>query len=345
MSKPAARMLDQAGHGGAIAMGEFTVLINGMPAARVGDPLICPGFNGPIPHIMGNIVMGSTTVMIGGGFAARATDQTGCGIAGLVAMKLAPLLGPPAFTNPPPPPPPPPRAEQQAAANLGPVDFLAASHTDTSNSNGDGANDSFSLVQAQGETEILGQTITGSYRLGNIDTTYSTNSLGEVTSAYAQVSTHQVQVSRSDALGNSDTITITGPNAQVGADTLVGMDNRRTGVLVGASAQASLGEIQYDQTRDTVIPFTNHSIRVTKTAGIEVGGAGGQYRAGVFHDSQDNRIHGTLLGSVEAALGLKLGIDVSIGEVAVPTVSILGIGIPLIPGVIAKGSKDVMIGG
>lgn len=40
MSKPAAKMLDMAGHGGMIMMGEFTVLTNGMAAARVGDPFI-----------------------------------------------------------------------------------------------------------------------------------------------------------------------------------------------------------------------------------------------------------------------------------------------------------------
>ncbi len=46
-----------------------TVLIGGMPAARVGDMAICTG----PPD---SIVMGSTTVMIGGMPAARQGDTT-----------------------------------------------------------------------------------------------------------------------------------------------------------------------------------------------------------------------------------------------------------------------------
>lgn len=52
--------------------GEPTVLIGGMPAARVGDMLICVG----PPD---TIVMGSSTVMIGGAPAARMGDTTAHG--------------------------------------------------------------------------------------------------------------------------------------------------------------------------------------------------------------------------------------------------------------------------
>jgi uncharacterized Zn-binding protein involved in type VI secretion len=49
-----------------------TVLIAGMPAARVGDMAVCAG--GP-----DTIAMGSTKVMIGGMPAARMGDQTAHG--------------------------------------------------------------------------------------------------------------------------------------------------------------------------------------------------------------------------------------------------------------------------
>lgn len=49
-----------------------TVLIGGMPAACVGDMLVCTG----PPD---TIIMGSTTVMIGGKFAARMGDSTAHG--------------------------------------------------------------------------------------------------------------------------------------------------------------------------------------------------------------------------------------------------------------------------
>jgi uncharacterized Zn-binding protein involved in type VI secretion len=52
--------------------GEPTVLIGGMPAARVGDMATCVG----PPD---SIVMGSTTVLIGGAPAARMGDSTAHG--------------------------------------------------------------------------------------------------------------------------------------------------------------------------------------------------------------------------------------------------------------------------
>ncbi len=52
--------------------GEPTVLIEGMPAARVGDMALCTG----PPD---TIAMGSTTVLIGGMPAARMGDTTAHG--------------------------------------------------------------------------------------------------------------------------------------------------------------------------------------------------------------------------------------------------------------------------
>ena len=81
MSKPAARMGDATAHGGVIAAGCPTVLIGGMPAARVGDmhtcPMVTPG-TPPVPHVGGPITMGSATVLIGGMPAARVGDMATC---------------------------------------------------------------------------------------------------------------------------------------------------------------------------------------------------------------------------------------------------------------------------
>jgi uncharacterized Zn-binding protein involved in type VI secretion len=55
-----------------VGPGEPTVLITGLPAARVGDMLVCVG----PPD---SIIKGSTTVMIGGMPAARIGDQTAHG--------------------------------------------------------------------------------------------------------------------------------------------------------------------------------------------------------------------------------------------------------------------------
>ena len=58
--------------GGPVMMGCPTVMIGGMPAARVGDPVSCAG----PPDVL---VAGSATVMIGGMPAARMGDSTAHG--------------------------------------------------------------------------------------------------------------------------------------------------------------------------------------------------------------------------------------------------------------------------
>jgi uncharacterized Zn-binding protein involved in type VI secretion len=78
MSKPAARMGDPTAHGGTIILGLPTVLIGGMPAARLGDMHVCPMVTGVVPHVGGPISLGSATVLIGGQPAARMGDLVVC---------------------------------------------------------------------------------------------------------------------------------------------------------------------------------------------------------------------------------------------------------------------------
>jgi uncharacterized Zn-binding protein involved in type VI secretion len=52
---------------GMVIMGSTTVMIGGLPAARVGDPTTHPTCVAPIPSPMGKIMPpGCPTVMIGG---------------------------------------------------------------------------------------------------------------------------------------------------------------------------------------------------------------------------------------------------------------------------------------
>jgi len=77
---PAARMGDPTAHGGTISVGLPTVLIEGRPAARVGDMHTCSLVNilGD-PHVGGPILPpGSPTVLIGGMPAARMGDLAQC---------------------------------------------------------------------------------------------------------------------------------------------------------------------------------------------------------------------------------------------------------------------------
>lgn len=80
MGKPAARLTDMTVHGGLIvAPGAPTVLIGGMPAARVTDMHTCPMVTGVVPHVGGPILPpGSPTVLISMLPAARVGDMATC---------------------------------------------------------------------------------------------------------------------------------------------------------------------------------------------------------------------------------------------------------------------------
>lgn len=77
MGLPAARITDATAHGTPLAPGPgcATVLIGLLPAWRAAaDMHACPLSNGPSPHVGGVVAMGSATVLIGGLPAARMTD-------------------------------------------------------------------------------------------------------------------------------------------------------------------------------------------------------------------------------------------------------------------------------
>ena len=76
---PAARITDMTAHGGAIVLGDFTVLIGELPAARVTDMHVCPMVTVIVPHVGGPIIPPcSPTVLIGELFAARMSDMATC---------------------------------------------------------------------------------------------------------------------------------------------------------------------------------------------------------------------------------------------------------------------------
>lgn len=82
MPGPAARMGDLTAHGGSIVVGFPTVLIGGMPAARLADMHVCPLVTPavpPVPHVGGPIIgPGVPTVLIGGMPCATIGDMVTC---------------------------------------------------------------------------------------------------------------------------------------------------------------------------------------------------------------------------------------------------------------------------
>jgi uncharacterized Zn-binding protein involved in type VI secretion len=78
MGQPAARIGDMTSHGTPLTPGPGcpTVLIEGRPAWRaLSDVHTCPLIDGLKPHVGGVVAAGSTTVLIGGLPAARMGDQ------------------------------------------------------------------------------------------------------------------------------------------------------------------------------------------------------------------------------------------------------------------------------
>lgn len=87
MAQAAIRVGDPGTHGGVTTTGAPTVLIGGLPAARVSDPHVEPSHGAQV------IVGGSATVLIGGLQAARAGDLVSCS-AVLIATQATVLIGP-----------------------------------------------------------------------------------------------------------------------------------------------------------------------------------------------------------------------------------------------------------
>jgi uncharacterized Zn-binding protein involved in type VI secretion len=75
---PAARVADMTSHGTPLGPGPGspTVLIGGMPAWRaLADAHTCPLVTGVVPHVGGVVAVGSLTVLIEGLPAARMGDM------------------------------------------------------------------------------------------------------------------------------------------------------------------------------------------------------------------------------------------------------------------------------
>jgi uncharacterized Zn-binding protein involved in type VI secretion len=94
---PAARVGDATSQSGTIVgPGAPTVLIAGLPAARITDFASNPSVIALVPCVGGPIVTGSATVLIGGLGAARVGDTAidNCGGATIVTGAPTVLIGP-----------------------------------------------------------------------------------------------------------------------------------------------------------------------------------------------------------------------------------------------------------
>jgi uncharacterized Zn-binding protein involved in type VI secretion len=78
MGMPACTITSQTAHGGIVTVGFPQVLINFLPASRIGDLHVCPMVDGVVPHVGGPFVLGSFTVLVGMMPQSRVTDELVC---------------------------------------------------------------------------------------------------------------------------------------------------------------------------------------------------------------------------------------------------------------------------
>lgn len=84
MSRPIIVVGDATDHGGKVIQGAPTATINGIPIARVGDPVTCPRRG----HGTTVIATGDANMLVDGKPVARHGDKTACGATLIASQTL-----------------------------------------------------------------------------------------------------------------------------------------------------------------------------------------------------------------------------------------------------------------
>lgn len=378
MGQPAARATDLAGHGGMIILGEPTVLIGGMPAARKGDPFLCPMVTGVVPHVGGVITMGSFTVLIGGMPAARMGDLTGCNIIGLAGRAIPLIMGPAA-----PPPAPVQRVSTDGKFHedndkTAPAGVTAVhAEAQMTDSDKDGSYDS---VAASTEAVRMRNSAYGN--LGPIEggvthnmdvfygNTQATGRVGTLDNPGGSVSgsaeTGMMKWGVGTSVGPADSQG-RNPYAAVGAeanmfhakaegDLLSGHDGNRTGYVIKGEAGAEVlqGELTGTATTPSIFGV---NIQGRGKVGASAGSAAIGGGAWLYYDHAEGRLHVGVSAKIAVLLGLKGDVELSAGREfrapdappfpQPPTIDFMtipGFGAGGIPGAVMTGFPTVLIG-
>jgi uncharacterized Zn-binding protein involved in type VI secretion len=338
MAQPAARMGDIAGHLGTIAFGAPTVLIGGSMAARKGDPILCPAFDGPKPHVGGVITTGSATVWICGMPAARMGDMTGCNIIGMPGMSTPIILGPtPKMLDTP-------ELSKEAKPWEKSTDGTFHEQNDkkkggasvmhaeirATDSDKDGTRDTLEAGFEGARLRNSAYKDVGWFEFGgthNLDVLYG-NAKGTVRTGYgigasgtaeAGEKKHGVGVSIAPAGSNGRN-----PYLAVGAegnlmhakaegDVLVGNDGNRTGAVIKGEASAELASYEVSGATTTPSIF-GFNVQARGKTGAHVGPPGLGGGAWLYYDHTEGRLHVGLSGKVLALFGVSGEVEFSAGR-------------------------------
>ena len=361
----AARLGDLTAHGGRLAYGEPTVLIGGKPAARLGDPHICP-MTAPTAHLGGMVISASPTVLINKSLAARVGDGCVCFCTGTLGVGLAPVVGPGA---------PPKRATTDAqgrmADEIDRVEPVSGPHAEAelTDSDQDGTRDTArarargrrertedcvdlgplpfrhfgppgaSELCARQETEVGNAEAEAKASAG--DGGFGVRARAEVTSVE-----HEKKLSvgpSGDKNANPDLavgVKGKGPSAEVDASLLLINDGSEIGVGACAIAEASLatGEVNGEV---EVFSIFGYSLRVKAHAAGDLGDVGGGACGSIRYNVQTDRFHWSGMVDVGSLLGFEFGFDVSVGKDDVGILKGLAV---THPNFIMTGEPTVFIG-
>lgn len=318
---------------GKLALGEPTVLICGLEAARKGDPHICP------THVGGVISGASSTVFITGAAAARKGDACDCGNVGIAGLCIPSVIGPP----PPPPattPPTGPGLKTEGVSTDGKFDAdtdktetarVMHGEADRSDTDQDGTFDTarFEGSAVRMRNQKYGNV--GPVEFGarhNMDLFYGRGQ-GGFTTNYgiggngslefgAIKQGGEVMVGPANDNGKNPYMSLGGEydlfHAEGKGDILLGDDGRRIGIGgMGKLGAEVLGGNVYSR-QNISIPFTDWTIGTrTKVSGsaVTVGAGAGGWG---FWDRQEGRLHLGFMGAFKALLGLEVDFDLSIGR-------------------------------
>lgn len=349
-------MLDPTAHGGSIAWGYATVLIGGQPAARLGDPHLCP-LADPKPHVGGVITQGSMTVYIGNAKAARLGDLCGCNTVGLSGMGVPPIAGPGA--------PPPPKLEtDDAAADFPdwlpewlrpdvwnppePVDPGPGVHDNEWEiaakriQSADGS-ESVDFLYAKGERQGPGVSN------GVLDSLFNPlNMLGKTRLEVGLWKARGKDRKNGDGTADAEVNSV---HAELERDLLIGSDGKRYGLGAGAKASAAWvdGKVAPERKSvpylDSLLNDLGYSMQYQTEGGLTAGvGAGGGAHA--FYDSETEEFHiGGFISALWAEGKGGLVIRALPEEQDEGDGGVKGMGGGGIPNTIILGHPTVLIGG
>lgn len=363
-------MTDMTLHGGTVTGLATQTLIGGQPAARKGDPHLCP-VHGP-----GLITGSCSNVYIEGKLAARMLDDCGCALTG-VAGKGAPPTKRPADIYPGGPFTAPSEVGSTDSKNRTSkqrleVDGYHGLHAEWErvDSDGDGTRDTARAeagvgrvkgefetpewggfkIRGKGEGDFVHGRAEARASSGDMET--GTDGFGGGAGAVAEADgvKGKGEVEVCTPLGNAkwDGEGIFG-NAGVEISGQLGDDGTDIGINARAKAGGGVAGVKGSPPGlpdiEIKLPFTGISATSDTDVGYTYGGFGASGEAGIYYSRKDGRFHIKGAGAIQ---GLSVDIDFSIGPFTEPTDSPGGAGAGRppegIPNKIATGFPLVLIG-